>query len=53
MLRWFLILAASAALVVFVAASLYVRVRRQMKNPATGEKREAGGRKDHSSPPET
>jgi cytidylate kinase len=52
MLWWFLILAASAALVVFVAASLYVRVRRQMKHPATGQKREADDREDHSSPPE-
>jgi hypothetical protein len=52
MLWWFLILAASTAVVVFVAASLYVQVRRQMKKPATGHKREADVRPDHSSPPE-
>jgi len=52
MLLWFLILAASAALVVFVAASLYLRVRRQMQNPAAGQKPETDDGKDHSSPPE-
>jgi len=52
MLWWFLILAASTALVVFVAASLYVRVRRQMKHSATGQKREADDRKDNAPPPE-
>jgi flagellar biosynthesis/type III secretory pathway M-ring protein FliF/YscJ len=52
MLWWFLILAASTAVVVLVATTLYVQVRRQMKNPATGQKREADDRKDHLSPPE-
>jgi hypothetical protein len=52
MLLWFLILAASTALVVFVAASLYVRIRRQMTKPAAAHKPDADGREDHSSPPE-
>jgi hypothetical protein len=35
MLWWFLILGASTVVVVAVAAVLYVRVRRQMKGPAS------------------
>ena len=34
MLWWFVILGVSTAVVVSVAVSLYVRVRRQMKHPA-------------------
>lgn len=35
MLWWFLILGASTVVVVAVAAVLYVRVRRQMRDPAS------------------
>jgi flagellar biosynthesis/type III secretory pathway M-ring protein FliF/YscJ len=35
MLWWFLILGASAAVVVLVAMLLYVQVRHQLKRPAT------------------
>jgi cell division protein FtsN len=38
MLWWFLILGASAAVVVLVAMFLYVQVRHQMKSHATGPK---------------
>jgi flagellar biosynthesis/type III secretory pathway M-ring protein FliF/YscJ len=38
MLWWFLILGASAVVVVLVAAFLYVQVRHQMKRPAAGHK---------------
>ncbi|MBZ5655951.1 MAG: hypothetical protein LAO56_11835 [Acidobacteriia bacterium] len=40
MLWWFLILAVSTGVVVLVAVSLYLRVRRQMKRAAAGEKPE-------------
>jgi len=42
MLWWFLILAVSTAVVVLVAVSLYLRVRRQMKRASVGEKPESG-----------
>jgi flagellar biosynthesis/type III secretory pathway M-ring protein FliF/YscJ len=38
MLWWFLILGASAVVVVLVASFLYVQVRHQMKRPASGQK---------------
>ncbi|MFY9559461.1 MAG: hypothetical protein WAQ52_04435 [Terriglobales bacterium] len=38
MLWWFLILGASAVVVVLVAGLLYVQVRHQMKRPATSQK---------------
>jgi hypothetical protein len=42
MLWWFLILGVSAAVVVFVAVSAYVRVRRQMKSSEAAQKPELG-----------
>jgi hypothetical protein len=42
MLWWFLILGVSTVVVVFVAVSAYVRVRRQMKSSSTGQKPELG-----------
>jgi hypothetical protein len=51
MLWWFLILAVSAAVVVFVAVSTYVRVRRQMKSSAS-LKPEFGDPREQSSPPD-
>jgi preprotein translocase subunit YajC len=48
MLWWFLILGVSAAVVVSVALTLYMRVRRQMKRSAA-HKAELEGL-DHSSP---
>jgi hypothetical protein len=48
MLWWFLILGFSTALVVSVALSLYVRVRRQMKRAAAYRAEHDG--LDHSSP---
>jgi hypothetical protein len=50
MLWWFLILGLSAAVVVSVALSLYVRVRRQMKLSAAHRAEHDG--LDHSLPPE-
>jgi hypothetical protein len=50
MLWWFLILGVSTVVVVSVALSLYMRVRRQMKRSAA-HRAERGGL-DHS-PPET
>ena len=48
MIWWFLILGVSTAVVVAVAATLYMRVRRQMKNAAArGAKADA---LDQSSP---
>jgi len=41
MLWWFLILAVSTGVVVLVAVSLYLRVRRQMKRVAAGERPES------------
>ena len=40
MLWWFLILGVSAAVVVSIAVSLYVRVRRQLKSSSAGQKPE-------------
>jgi len=51
MLWWFLILGVSSALVVTVAVSLYMQVRRQMKNSAA-HKAESDGPDQPSSPPE-
>jgi hypothetical protein len=51
MLWWFLILGVSAVVVVSVALSLYMRVRRQMKRTAA-QRAELDGL-DHTSPPET
>jgi preprotein translocase subunit YajC len=48
MLWWFLILGVSIAVVVSVALTIYMRVRRQMKRSAA-HKAEADG-VDHSSP---
>jgi hypothetical protein len=50
MLWWFLILGVSTAVVVSVALTLYMRVRRQMKRSAA-HRAELDGL-DHSSPPE-
>jgi hypothetical protein len=50
MLWWFLILGMSTAVVVSVALTLYMRVRRQMKRSAA-HRAEIDGL-DHSSPPE-
>jgi hypothetical protein len=50
MLWWFLILGVSSAVVVSVALTLYMRVRRQMKRSAA-HRAELDAR-DHSSPPE-
>jgi hypothetical protein len=50
MLWWFLILGVSTVVVVSVALSLYMRVRRQMKRSATYRGESDG--LDHSSPPE-
>jgi hypothetical protein len=43
MLWWFLILGVSTAVVVSVAVSIFVRVRRQWKSSSAGEKPESGG----------
>jgi ABC-type uncharacterized transport system YnjBCD ATPase subunit len=48
MLWWFLILGVSTAVVVSVAVTLYLRVRRQMKRSAA-QRAELDGL-DHSSP---
>jgi flagellar biosynthesis/type III secretory pathway M-ring protein FliF/YscJ len=48
MLWWFLILGASAAVVVLVAMFLYVQVRHQMKRPASNAKPQLD---DRSQPP--
>jgi hypothetical protein len=48
MLWWFLILGVSTAVVVSVAITLYVRVRRQMKRAA--DRRAELDALDHSSP---
>jgi hypothetical protein len=50
MLWWFLILGMSTAVVVSVALTLYMRVRRQMKRSAA-HRAEMDGL-DHPSPPE-
>ena len=50
MLWWFLILGVSAAVVVSVAFTLYMRVRRQMKRSAAHAAEIDGP--NHSSPPE-
>ncbi len=50
MLWWFLILGVSAVVVVSVALTLYVRVRRQMKRSAAHTAELDG--LNHSSPPE-
>jgi hypothetical protein len=52
MLWWFLILGASAAVVVSVAVLLYAQVRRQMKKPAAGHKPKLDDLGQPSSPPE-
>jgi hypothetical protein len=52
MLWWFLILAASTAVVVSVAALLYVQVRRQMKSPSD-RKKATRSDLDQPSPPES
>jgi hypothetical protein len=43
MLWWFLILGVSTVVVVSVAVSIFVRVRRQMKSSSAGRKPELGG----------
>jgi len=43
MLWWFLILGVSIAVVVSVAVSIFVRIRRQMKSLSAGQKPELGG----------
>jgi len=48
MLWWFLILGASAVVVVMVAMLLYVQVRHQMKRPASSPKPQLD---DHNQPP--
>jgi len=48
MLWWFLILAVSTAVVVLVALTIYMRVRRQMKRAAAYK--EEFDHRDHSSP---
>jgi hypothetical protein len=50
MLWWFLILGVSVAVVVSVALTLYMRVRRQMK-PSAARRADLDG-PDHTSPPE-
>ena len=50
MLWWFLILGVSAAVVVLVALTLYMRVRTQMKRSAVSRTAIEG--LDHVSPPE-
>jgi hypothetical protein len=50
MLWWFLILGVSIAVVVSVAVSIFVRVRRQMKSSPASQKPELGGLGEH--PPE-
>jgi hypothetical protein len=50
MLWWFLILGVSAAVVVLVALTLYMRVRTQMKRSAVSRTEIEG--LDHVSPPE-
>jgi len=52
MLWWFLILGASAAVVVSVVSLLYVQVRRQLKKPSLGAKPEIDDLQQPSSPPE-
>jgi hypothetical protein len=52
MLWWFLILGVSAVLVVSVAVSLYMRVRRQMKD-AAALKAESDGLEQGPYPPES
>jgi len=54
MLWWFLILGVSLLLVVSVAVSLYVRVRKQMKASAAlnAESPAPGNRADNGLPPE-
>ena len=54
MLWWFLILGVSLAVVVSVALSLYMRVRRQMKTSAAhkAESDRPGDAADTNSPPE-
>jgi hypothetical protein len=52
MLWWFLILGVSFVLIVSVAISLYMRVRRQMKHLAD-MKPESNGLDQDSAPPET
>jgi len=49
MLWWFLILGASAVVIVAVVAFLYVQVRNQMKRPASAAK--PLDEQDQSSPP--
>jgi hypothetical protein len=46
MLWWFLILAASAAVVVSVSVALYLQVRRQMKRTSSGQKAEIESARD-------
>jgi hypothetical protein len=43
MLWWFLILGVSTVVVVSVAVSIFVRVRRQMKSSSADRKPELGG----------
>jgi hypothetical protein len=50
MLWWFFVLGLSVAVVVSVALTLYMRVRRQMKRSAAHSPELDG--LDHSSPPE-
>jgi hypothetical protein len=52
MLWWFLILGASAAVVVSVAVLLYAQVRRQMKKTVAGHKPQPDDLVEPSSPPE-
>ncbi|SPE43769.1 exported hypothetical protein [Candidatus Sulfotelmatobacter sp. SbA7] len=51
MLWWFFVLGISVAVVVSVALTLYMRVRRQMKRSAAHSAELDG--LDHSPPPET
>jgi putative exporter of polyketide antibiotics len=46
MLWWFLILGVSAAMVVLVAVSAYLRVRRQMKSSLADQKPEFDDRRE-------
>jgi hypothetical protein len=52
MLWWFLILGASAAVVVSVAVLLYAQVRRQMKKTAAGQTPKLDDLGQPLSPPE-
>jgi hypothetical protein len=52
MLWWFLILGVSTAVVVLVAVSIFVRVRRQMKGSSVGQKPDNGDPGEELSPPE-